>query len=247
MNQCSLPNCIVCSELIFTAELCCLQRISCATELRCLKRNSFRCRIVVSQCISSLTILCFSESVRWWIYVVTNQFVDESVLQQISSLTSCVAANQFADESVFWQINFVDDSMSSVLLTNLYSSKSVHWWVCIAAYQFADKSVFHQISFTDESMSPIFVDKWYVTSFRWQMVCHQRVSFADELHVTRELVLLLNFASPVKQFRCWFFAADSHVRNDVNAYNDFIVWLCNMWNTWMWACVFLKNIWWRVM
>jgi hypothetical protein len=217
--------------------LYCLQRISCATKLCCLKRNSFRCWIVVSQWISLLTILCFSESVRWWVYVVTNQFVDESVLQRISLLTSCVAANQFTDESVFWQINFVDESVSLVLLTNLYSSKSVHWWVCITANQFADKSVFHQISFADESMSPIFIDKWYVTS---------------------ESVFLTNCMSQANQFRCWIlhnqwssFAVDflrhSHVKNDVNAYNNLIVWLCNMWNTWMWTCVFLENVWWRVM
>ena len=67
----SLPNCVVCSEGIFTAELCCLQRISfvvegvvcselvlllicviCsegifAAELCCLQRIRFHCRMVL--------------------------------------------------------------------------------------------------------------------------------------------------------------------------------------------------------
>jgi len=47
--------------------------------------------------------------------------------------------------------------------------------------------------------------------------------FANELHVTSKSVSLLNSASPIKQFHCRFSAADSHVRNDVNAYNDLIV------------------------
>jgi len=67
------------------------------------------------------------------------------------------------------------------------------------------------------------------------------------VHVTSESVSLGNCMSSAKQFHCQFSTVDSYVRNDTNAYNDLIVWLCNMWNTWMWTCVFLENIWWRVM
>ena len=122
-------------------------------------------------------ILCFTETVWWRVYCAANQFLDESVLQWISSLTS------------------------------LCYSESVRWWIYVLVNQFC-----------------------------W-LVCV--VSFADELHVTSESVSLLNSAPPGKQFRCQFSAADSHVRNDVNAYNNLIVWLCNIWNTWMGTCVFL--------
>jgi hypothetical protein len=200
------------------------------------------------QRISSLTSLCCSEPVCWGVCASTNQFADELVVQRTSLLMSlcfsksvcwrvCGAANQFANEFMFRQINFADDSVSSVLLTNLWSSELVRWWVCIAANQFADESVCQQINFTDESMSPIFADK----------LSHWRVSFANELHVINELVLLPNSMSPAKQFRYWFSTANSYVRNDVNGYNDLNIWLCNMWNTWMWTCVFLENVWWRVM
>ena len=112
-------------------------------------------------------------------------------------------------------------------LTSLRYRESVHWWVCGSANQFCRRV--------------------HVTNYHWLIVSHKRVSFADELHVTSESVSLPNSVSLVKQFPCRFSAADSHVRNDVNACNDLIVWLCNMWNTWMWTCVFLENIWWRVM
>jgi hypothetical protein len=61
--------------------------------------------------------------------------------------------------------------------------------------------------------------------FCWRIACHS------------EWISLLNSTPSGKQFRCRFSVADSHVRNDVNAYN--IVWLCNIWNTWMGTCVFL--------
>jgi hypothetical protein len=41
-------------------------------------------------------------------------------------------------------------------------------------------------------------------------------------------------------FRCWFSTIDSHCRNDLNTCNDFIVWLCKIWNTWMWTYGFFK-------
>ena len=33
-------------------------------------------------------------------------------------------------------------------------------------------------------------------------------------------------------------------RNDSNACNNFIVWWCKIWNTWMWTYELLKQIWW---
>ena len=87
-------------------------------------------------------------------------------------------------------------------------------------------------------MSLIFADELYVTN---------ELVFTEELHVTSESVLLPNSASPAKQFHYRFSTADSYVKNDVNVYNNLIVWLCNMRNTWMWTCVFLENVWWRVM
>jgi len=237
-NEFSLPNCVVSNELVFAAKLCCLQRINFRCRIVLSATNQLHYRIVLSQAeqfllpncgvpvnqwISSLMILCFSESVRWWVYVVTNQFVDELCCSESVHWWICVLTNQFrwrvcvisfANEFVFQQISS---------LMSLHCSKSIRWQVCVSSNQFCGRV--------------------HVANFRWQTVCHQRVSFADELHVTRESVSLLNFVSLVKQFCCRFFAADSHVRNDVNAYNDLIVWLCNMWNTWMWACVFLKNIW----
>jgi hypothetical protein len=91
------------------------------------------------QWINSLTSLCCSESVRWWICVPVNQlrwqihvtsFADEPTLQQISPWRVYALANQFADES-----------MSLVSLTNLHCSKSVPWRVCVSANQFAHQVV----------------------------------------------------------------------------------------------------------
>jgi len=148
------------------------------------------------------------------------RFIDEFVVQRISSLMNLCCSE-------------------SVLLTSPGHQfcwricDPVRWRVCIVGNQFIDEFVVQQISFADESMSPI--------------ISHKRVSFVYELHVTSESVSLPNFASLVKQFPCWFSAADSHIRNDVNACNDLIVWLCNIWNAWMSTCVFLENIWWWVM
>jgi hypothetical protein len=133
VNQCSLPNYVIWSESVFIAELWRLQRISFHCRIMLSVTNQllyrivvpaveqFRYQIMVSQRISLLVILCFSESVCQWVYITANQFVVESVLQRISSLTSCVAANQFVNEFVFRQINFADESMSSILLTNCMS------------------------------------------------------------------------------------------------------------------------------
>ena len=42
------------------------------------------------------------------------------------------------------------------------------------------------------------------------------------------------------QFRCRFSTIDPPGRNDLNACNNFIVWWCKMWNTWMWTYGLLK-------
>jgi hypothetical protein len=41
-------------------------------------------------------------------------------------------------------------------------------------------------------------------------------------------------------FRCWFSTIDPPGRNDLNACNNFIIWWCKMWNTWMWTYGLLK-------
>jgi len=81
-NQFSLPNCVVCNELVLAA------------ELRCLQRSNFCCWIVVSavnqsadesvfQQISPLTILYFSELVCWWISITSEPFFANKFLSEI--------------------------------------------------------------------------------------------------------------------------------------------------------------------
>jgi hypothetical protein len=83
--------------------------------------------------------------------------------------------------------------------------------------------------------------------------------FTIDFCVTSKLVSLPNFMSPANQFRCrilchqrtnfryWCSVIDFHIRIDLNACNEFIIGLCNIWNTWMWTCGFLKYVWWWVM
>jgi hypothetical protein len=89
-NQFSLLNCVVCNESIFASELYCLQRIN------------VRYQIIVPAAKQFSLPSCG---------VPTNQFVENFVFQQTSSLTSlccskpicwqvCASANQFADEFV---------------------------------------------------------------------------------------------------------------------------------------------------
>jgi hypothetical protein len=47
-------------------------------------------------------------------------------------------------------------------------------------------------------------------------------------------------------FCCRCSAIDLHNKIDLNTCKDFIVWLCNMWNTCLWIWVCLKYIWWWV-
>jgi hypothetical protein len=151
---------------------------------------------------------CPSESVRWWFCVSPKQYDEEFIVQRTSSLTS----------QCF--------------------SKSVRWRVGASANQFADEFVLQRISLLTSLCCSESVRWWIcvsVNQFCWLV---HVVSFADELHVTSESVSLLNSAPPRKQFRSQFSAANSHVRNDVNSYNNLIIWLCNIWNTWMGTCAF---------
>jgi len=125
-----------------------------------------------------------------------------------------VLANQFVDDFLFQWISS---------LTSLCCSEPVGWRVCASANQFTEELVVQRISLLTSLCCRESVRWWiYVSTnqFRWRVCVN---SFADELHVTSELVLLLNFAPLGKQFHCRFSVADSHVRNDVNAYNDLIV------------------------
>jgi hypothetical protein len=81
------------------------------------------------------------------------------------------------------------------------------------------------------------------TELRLRMCVTSEPVFADESCVTSESIFaneLCVTSEPV--FANGFSATDFHTRIDLNACNDFIVWLCNMWNTWMWTCIFLKNM-----
>ena len=81
-----------------------LHRFSSLTRLRCSESGCLRvCESVrwqgcVVQGISSLTSLCFSESVPWWICASVNSFADEFALQWISSLMTLCSS-----KSVRWR------------------------------------------------------------------------------------------------------------------------------------------------
>jgi hypothetical protein len=112
-NHYSLPNSVVCSEWVFGAKLCCRQQISvhCWIVLSeanqcslpncvvCSKSGALLNSSTSSRTVSAAELWCPSESVRWWVYVATNQLANESVLQRISSLRSLCF-----NESVCWRV-----------------------------------------------------------------------------------------------------------------------------------------------
>lgn len=129
VNQCSLSNCSTRAEQFSLSN--------------CVLANHFADNFLFQR-ISSLTSLCCSEPVCWRVCASANQFADELVVQWTNLLMSLCfnklvcrwvsgVANQFANEFMFRQINFADYSVSSVLLTDFWSSELVHWWVCIVA------------------------------------------------------------------------------------------------------------------
>jgi hypothetical protein len=112
------------------------------------------------------------------------------------------------------------------------------------------------------SNKPIFAAKSYVTSepvFAVEScINNESVSLSNSGSPVNQFLLsnpmslenqfsLLNSRSSTNQFLLSIFMADIQVRNNLNACNNFIVWLCNIWNTWMWTCVFLEYVWWQVL
>ena len=81
----------------------------------------------------------------------------------------------------------------------------------------------------------------------WKCVGYSKVAFAAEIKVSAakqfplpncvacsESVFTVELCGKQRtSFRCWFSTIDSPVINDLNACNNFIVWRCKMWNTWM--------------
>jgi hypothetical protein len=89
-NQCSLLNCVVCSELVFAVELCCLQQIS--VRYRIVLSVANQCSLLNystnNRTVSTAKLWCPNELVHWWFCVPANPFANEFALQRTSSLTS---------------------------------------------------------------------------------------------------------------------------------------------------------------
>jgi hypothetical protein len=132
------------------------------------------------------------------------------------------------------------------MISYVYHRTGLRWRImCHQRISFCCQILCHQwISFHCRFVSPanqtsfrcrFLCHQHQWTSFCYLILCHQRISFRCRILCHQQI-----------SFCCRCSMTDFHIRIDINACNEFIVWLCNMWKTWMWTCGFLKYVWWWV-
>ena len=135
----------------------------------------------------------------------------------------------------------------------------IHCWNCVGCSELAFAAELCVVQRNCDSLPSGVLCSEVVIRCRSWVGCSEIVIRCRNWVVCYELAFAAEIVAPAaKQFSLqnWLHAANQFSlpistisllgRNDLNASNNFMVWWCKIWNTWMWTYELLKQVWWRM-